>query len=88
MSLAILSAKLKEQRTHGLLDRHFPIETGMLRPYAMEEEGTLSRTPLVCRIKRIIEPEFINASINRQLICRLQTLLHSYSKCCASNVDL
>jgi HSP20 family protein len=31
----------------SMLDRRFPREIGILRPYAMEEEGTLSRTPLV-----------------------------------------
>jgi HSP20 family protein len=31
----------------SMLDRRFQRETGMLRPYAMEEEGTISRTPLV-----------------------------------------
>jgi HSP20 family protein len=31
----------------SMLDRRFPREIGLLRPYAMEEEGTLSRTPLV-----------------------------------------
>jgi HSP20 family protein len=31
----------------SMLDWRFPRETGMLRPYATEEEGTLSRTPLV-----------------------------------------
>jgi HSP20 family protein len=31
----------------SMLDRRFPREIGMLRPYAVEEEGTLSRTPLV-----------------------------------------
>ena len=31
----------------SMLDRRFPREIGMLRPYTMEEEGTLSRTPLV-----------------------------------------
>ena len=34
----------------SMLDRRFP--TGMLRPYAMEEEGTLSRTPLVDMVDR------------------------------------
>ena len=36
----------------SMLDRQFPRETGMLRPYAMEEEGTLSRTPLVDMVDR------------------------------------
>jgi HSP20 family protein len=31
----------------SMFDWRFPRETGMLRPYATEEEGTLSRTPLV-----------------------------------------
>ena len=34
----------------SMLDRRFP--TGMLRPYPMEEEGTLSRTPLVDMVDR------------------------------------
>ena len=49
MSLTILGAKLKEQRTHGL---QCLIGARMLRPYAMEEEGTLSRTPLVDMVDR------------------------------------
>jgi HSP20 family protein len=36
----------------SMLDRRFPRETGMLRPYAMEEEGTISRTPLVDMVDR------------------------------------
>lgn len=36
----------------SMLDRRFPREIGMLRPYAMEEEGTLSRTPLVDMVDR------------------------------------
>jgi HSP20 family molecular chaperone IbpA len=36
----------------SILDRRFPRETGMLRPYAMEEEETLSRTPLVEMVDR------------------------------------
>ena len=35
-----------------MLDRQFPRETGMLRPYAMEKEGTVSRTPLVDMVDR------------------------------------
>jgi HSP20 family protein len=35
----------------SILDRRFPREIGMLRPYAMEE-GTLSRTPLVDMVDR------------------------------------
>jgi len=31
----------------SMFDWRFPRETGMSRPYAVEEEGTLSRTPLV-----------------------------------------
>jgi HSP20 family protein len=31
----------------SMFDWRFPRKTGMLRPYASEEEGTLSRTPLV-----------------------------------------
>ena len=31
----------------SMFDWRFPRETGMLRPYATEEEGTLSRAPLV-----------------------------------------
>ena len=31
----------------SMSDRRLQRETGMLRPYAMEEEGTISRTPLV-----------------------------------------
>ncbi len=31
----------------SMFDWRFPRERGMLRPYAVEEEGTLSRTPLV-----------------------------------------
>ena len=34
------------------LDRRFPRDTGMLIPYAMEEGGTISRTPLVDMIDR------------------------------------
>jgi HSP20 family protein len=34
----------------SMLDRRFP--TGMLRPDAMEEEGTISRTPLVDMVDR------------------------------------
>jgi len=30
-----------------MFDWRFPREIGMLRPYATEEEGTLSRMPLV-----------------------------------------
>jgi hypothetical protein len=40
MSLTILGAKLKEQRTAGL----------QCLTCAMEEEGTLSRTPLVVQL--------------------------------------
>ena len=36
----------------SMLDRRFPREIGMLRPYAMEEEGTLSRTPLADMVDR------------------------------------
>jgi HSP20 family protein len=36
----------------SMLDRRFPREIGMLRSYAMEEEGTLSRTPLVDMVDR------------------------------------
>jgi hypothetical protein len=36
----------------SMLDRRFSRETGMLRPYAMEEEGTISRTPLVDMVDR------------------------------------
>jgi HSP20 family protein len=35
-----------------LKKERFPRQTGMLRPYAMEEEGTLSRTPLVDMVDR------------------------------------
>ena len=41
----------------SMLDRRFPREIGMLRPYAMEEEGTLSRTPLVEMVDRGDEEE-------------------------------
>jgi HSP20 family protein len=53
-SLTILGAKLKGRQNpwSSMLDRRFPREIGMLRPYAMEEEGALSRTPVVDMVDR------------------------------------